>query len=436
MLNYLLKLKRNSFVKNVTVVASGTVIAQAIAMLSTPIIARLYGPENIGILGVFVAMTGIVAKVSGLTYPVAIVLPKEEKDAKLLVQSSIFLSIIMAVLTAVILLFFSYPIAKIFNLDAITNYLYFIPLIIIFSTLLQVSEQWLIRIEKFKLTAKAVVYKSLIVNISKIGVGFFHPVAFVLILITSLGYLLHAWLIVNNLKLKVRKNTLKLKNNVSEMLTLLKYYKDFPLYRAPQELVNGISSSMPVLLLASFFGPAYAGFYSISRTILKVPTELLSKSIGDVFYPRITQAANRGERISNLLLKSTVALTLVGLIPFGVAIALGPWLFGLILGEDWVQAGEYARWLSLWLFFGFVNRPSTKSIPVLRLQGWFLFYEILTTAFRAGALFVGFLIYNDDLIAIILMSVIASLSNIWLVFYTYYKAKRYDKVTISKVLDS
>ncbi len=432
MLKKIMELKKSKFIRNVTVVASGTVIAQVIAMLSIPIIARIYGPESIGILGVFVAITAIVTKISGLTYPVAIVLPNKDEEAKILVKASIYLSFVIAFLTLTILIFYREPIASLFNLEEIESYLFFIPLIIIFSVLYQVSEQWLIRLQKFKLTAKAMIYKSIIENLSKIGVGLYHPVAYVLISITAFSYLLHTLLIVSHLKYKFSRSTLNIKDNAGEMVRLLKVYKDFPLYRAPQELVNGISSSLPILLLASFFGPAYAGFYTISKKVLHVPTNLLSKSIGDVFYPRITQAANKREHVANLLFKATMGLAIVGIIPFGIVFMFGPWLFGLVLGEDWIQAGEYARWLSIWLYFGFINRPTTKTIPVLKLQGLFLFYEILTTLIRAGALFIGFIIFNDDLIAIILLCMIAALSNVILIGFTYYKARKYDVINIMK----
>src|SRR5690606_8930446 len=142
--------------------------------------------------------------------------------------------------------------------------------------------------------------------------------------------------------------------------------------RAPQILINAISQSMPILLLASFFGPASAGFYSIGRTVLGMPTQLIGKSVGDVFYPRIAEAANNGENITRLLTKATLALAAVGILPFGIVMIFGPWLFEFVFGGEWKIAGEYARWLALWSFFAFVNRPSVKSIPVLNLQGQFL----------------------------------------------------------------
>src|SRR5699024_11373617 len=63
--------------------------------------------------------------------------------------------------------------------------------------------------------------------------------------------------------------------------TAKKHY-DFPLYRAPEELISTLSQNLPVLLLTSFFGPAAAGFYSIGRTVLSMPSRLIGKAIGEI----------------------------------------------------------------------------------------------------------------------------------------------------------
>ena len=134
---------------------------------------------------------------------------------------------------------------------------------------------------------------------------------------------------------------------------LIKKYRDFPLFRTPQIFLNSISQSLPTLSLTILFGPAAAGFYTLSKNVLSMPSQLIAKSVGDVFYPKITEAANQGEDISKLLIKATWSLTMIGLIPFGLIAAFGPVLFAIVFGGSWRIPGEYARWMALWVF-----RPS------------------------------------------------------------------------------
>ena len=79
---------KKPFVRNVTIVASGTAAAQAITMAFSPLITRIYGAEAFGLLGVFNALVSVVTPIAALTYPIAIVLPQEDTEAKGLVKLS------------------------------------------------------------------------------------------------------------------------------------------------------------------------------------------------------------------------------------------------------------------------------------------------------------------------------------------------------------
>src|SRR5699024_8218297 len=122
---------------------------------------------------------------------------------------------------------------------------------------------------------------------------------------------------------------------------LAKKYYDFPVYRAPQDLLNSVSDSLPVIMLTTLFSPTSAGFYTIGRTVLRLPSNLVGKAVGDVFYPRIAEASNKKENMVKLLQKATLSLAAVGIVPFGLVILFGPFLFSLVFGAEWEMAGQY-----------------------------------------------------------------------------------------------
>jgi O-antigen/teichoic acid export membrane protein len=196
---------------------------------------------------------------------------------------------------------------------------------------------------------------------------------------------------------------------------LAKKYYDFPLFRAPQVFINAISQSLPVLMLAAFFGPASAGFYALCRRLLGMPSQLIGKSVGDVFYPRITEAAHRGENLTRLIIKATLSLAAVGFFPFALVVAFGPWLFGFVFGSEWVVAGEYARWLALMMFFYFINKPSVMAVPVLGLQRGLLIYEFFSTGTKLIAIYIGAVLLGDDLLTISIFSIFGAIAYISLI---------------------
>lgn len=426
---HLVSLSKKPFVRNVATVAIGTAAAQAITMAFYPIITRLYGPEAFGILGVFMSIVSILTPIAALSYPLAIVLPKSDSDAKGLIRLSIYIAAVLAAIVMLLITIFKQQIVQLLGLESIIDLLYLIPLVMFFSVILAVLKQYLIRIKRFKITAKVGVAWAFIINGTKAGFGWFNPTAAVLIIITGLGMILQSIMLLAGLKKgKEKQHIISNKKHV-DLIGLAKKHKDFPVFRSPQTFINAASQGLPVLMLTTFFGPVYAGFYALARTILLIPTQLIGRSVGDVFYPRIAEAANTGENLTRLIKKATLALAATSLIPFLIVIAFGPFLFGFIFGSEWVAAGEYARWLSLYLYLSLLNRPSVASIPVLSLQGSYLVYEIISVIARVAALSLGFYYFQSDYYAIIFFSLVGLVLNVGLILSVHYKSQHFNYKT-------
>jgi len=416
------------FVRNIFILASGTATAQMVNMLFSPIITRLYGPEAYGLMGTFTAIVSILGPIAALTYPISMVLPKNDNDSALLAKLSFLLTIINTIIVTLFLIFFSDQIINIFNLESVAPFLYFIPFIVLSAGVLQILEQWMVRKKEFQVSAKASLIEAIVVNSGKLGIGLMSPVAAVLIFFTVFRQGFRAIIMglfygLSNIK----KLFIFEKEDKEHVKKLAKKYKNFPMYRSPEVFLNAVSGNLPVLLLTSFFGPASAGFYSISRSVMTIPSRLIGKSIGDVFYPQATEAANNRKKIAPLLTKATFYLGLVAIPPFALVVLFGPWLFSLVFGEDWVIAGEYARWVAVWMFFAFINRPSVQTLPILSAQRFQLIFTIITLVLRMLALLLGFYVFRSDVVAIALFGIIGALSNIFLISASIYKSKNYDR---------
>lgn len=411
---------KSSFVKNVLIIATGAAGAQLIGMLMSPIITRLYGPEAFGVMGTFSSMLTLIIPIAALTYPIAIVLPKSDEKAKSIMKLSFVITLIVSSVSFLIILVFINKLASLFNLNDVKYLLYLIPLAIFFSGTMEIIEQWLIRTKQFTVNAKVKISQSLIMNFTKTGIGFIHPTAAVLVILTALNDGSKAFMMyMFSDKKKFSKNE---KEEYSKK-DLAAEYKDFPLYRAPESFFSKLSQSLPVLMLTAFFGPASAGFYSIGRTVLSMPSRLIANSVGDVFYPRISEAANNKEDVTKLIQKATLALAGIGIIPFGIIVLFGPPIFSFVFGAEWETAGEYARWIALWSFSNFINKPSVKTLPVLNAQKLHLKYTIITTIVRTSVLIIGFLIFNSDIIAVLLFGISGFVLNIGLILITIYLSK-------------
>jgi O-antigen/teichoic acid export membrane protein len=419
------KLIQSKFARNVGIMLIGISGAQAINLAFAPLITRIYAPEMFGLLGVFTSLIGILTPIVSLAYPIAIVLPKEDSDAEGIVELSFWLAIIISTITAFILFFLGEALLKLINAESIAAYVMLIPLAAFFYTMLQINEQWLIRKKQFKIISKISFMQALIINSVKTSLGWLNPTASVLIIITVSGTALHAAM----MALGIKRNTnsqakINIDYTAKNKKQLAQDYIDFPIYRAPQWFIMTVSESLIILMLASFFGPDFSGFYVLSRLALTAPSAIIGKSFSHVFSSRINEAAHKKENLTRLIIKATLELAAVGFVLFAIVIAFGPWLFSFIFGAKWVVAGEYARWLALWAYFGFVNIPSVLSVPVLVLQAQLLIIELFSVAGCLVALLIGFYYFESDVLSVALVSIFGVARNILLIIYVILNSKK------------
>ncbi|HCJ30854.1 MAG TPA: polysaccharide biosynthesis protein, partial [Pseudomonas sp.] len=97
---------RSKLLRNILTVVTGTAGAQAITLAFMPVITRIYGPEAYGVLGTFLSVTMMLIPVAALTYPIAIVLPKRDGDARGLVRLALATALTLAMVVALTLQFF------------------------------------------------------------------------------------------------------------------------------------------------------------------------------------------------------------------------------------------------------------------------------------------------------------------------------------------
>src|SRR5690625_2358957 len=419
---------RSPFVRNVVIVASGTAGAQAITLAFSPIITRLYGPEAFGLQGAFMAVLALTTPVAALSYPIGIVLPRDDDEAKGLAQLSARIALVIAAALVVVFLFADVSIARLLKMEEIQNYLWLVPLAMLFTAWQSIMQQWLIRKKLFKVTARIAVSQSLILNGIKSALGLIWPTGALLIVLNTLGNLLYSvqlWLGTRRWG-SADAQLLSPPKRPPSLRALAHQHRDFPIYRTPQVLLNAISQSAPTLVLASLFGPAVAGFYTLSRSVMNAPVNLLGNSIGNVFYAQIAESVNAGKNPSPFLHKATLSAFAVAAIPFLIVMIWGAPLFSWVFGSEWHTAGQYAQWVAIWLLFSLAARPVIAIIPVIELQGTFLIAEIVFILLRVGGLFIGAWLFNDALVAVALYAIASALLFISLYILVIQKLRKID----------
>ena len=106
------KTEHTRFFKNVSILASGSVVSQAILLAVSPILTRLYTPEQFGNFQLFMSLSLLTGVLVTGKLELAIVLPEREEDGRRVTQTSILLSLIISSLVFVLFQLFSPIILK------------------------------------------------------------------------------------------------------------------------------------------------------------------------------------------------------------------------------------------------------------------------------------------------------------------------------------
>jgi O-antigen/teichoic acid export membrane protein len=401
---------RSSLLRHVVVIASGSFMARMIVLAVTPLLTRIFGPEAFGSLGVFNSALLVLTPLATLSLPVAIVLVHDEAAAANIAAIVLAIAALAAVLTGTVV-------------AAIPEGLYRhvsggLPLDLapwlcvgIFSTAcMQVAQQFAFRRKMYTTTARAGVYQSIAVAASKCGIGYVNPTASVLVGITAIAPAVLALQIAGARGAGVREHWAALRGTGLRWRAIAEH-KTLVLFRTPQTLINGLTLGAPVFLLAAFDGVATAGIYVLAMQMLTLPSMLVGNAVASVFLPHMVERHRQDQNLARLLVKATLSMAAVAAVPFGLIILLAPSLFGFVFGSEWALSGDYTRYLAPSLFFGFINRPCTSVIPLLKLEGFQLRWEILTGASRITALLVGFVHFGSATAAIILFSAVGVAAN-------------------------
>lgn len=420
-----------TFVGDVALVAGGTAMAQIIGIVFLPFITRLYGPETYGTLNLFISSVAVVASIATLAYSFSIVLPKQDVVAYQLLKISFLLACAVSIMAGVLIAILKTPLIALFDLEVIASLLWLIPVAVFLTAMVQAFEQWNIRSKQYKSLSAAVIVQASFSGGSRTGVGYFAPTAMVLIILGVVAQVVQIFILYFTARHSIRHvrkfSSCSYRRQMAVFRAVARKYRDFPLYRAPQLFLNTISRATPVLLLASLFGSAAAGYYAIALSVLYLPVRLISASVGKVFLQRIATHAHSDKPVRPLIMQATSMLVLLGVVPFGIIILAGPWLFAFVFGADWGQSGNYARWLAVWVFFHFVNTPSVQSFSITNSQHLLLVWEIVTTVIKVVLLLsIGTITRNAEL-TVAAYAVFGALAYIVLIFIGIVQAGKYDR---------
>lgn len=360
-----MKKTNNDFAKNIFIVSMGPILSSVVSFLAEPWIARFWEPYKFGQVSYYNSILLMLAPLLFLRYNFAIVQAEDEKE-----KHNLFGLCTIVMTLVIVAISMLYPLLdKYLSVGfRFSDYIWIFFPTLFFASINSLLHFWSSSKKHFiALTLSTIIFQTSN-TILLLLFGFFGKNSSQnIVYIRSISYMLApAIMIFTYLKFDF-KDSLRL-INFSSMWKVLKKYKRFPLYDFWGTWVGTISFHIPTIFIVRYWGQATNGLYSKASSIVFLLVLFIGDAVNRVFHKEVADMVNDKKAIAPFVADVISTLTQISILPFVLLILAGPEIFGLVLGDNWLASGYYARAISLWMLASLISTSVRPLYGVLNKQ--------------------------------------------------------------------
>lgn len=396
---------QSTYARNVITLMTGTAFAQALPIAVSPILTRLYTPADFGVFAMYMAIASILGVLVTGRYELAILIPKQDRDAIHIAALSAGLSVALSGLLLLVVMFFNQAIAQLLGSPELSAWLYWVPASTLLSGIYQSLNYWSNRKSQYKRLAISRTAQSGSASLAQLGAGYVGAGAAGLVGGQLAGQVISTAVLTRLICQEDKALIQTIQKN--RIIALAKKYLNFPKYMIPGQLFNAASGHAPLFILGIFFGPVIVGFYSLSQRVLVAPMSLVGGAIGDVYRGEAAKYYRENGNCLSVYKSAITKLLFVSLLVALPVLFFGPDLYSLVFGENWRKAGEIGSLLAIMIFFQGISSPTSQTILLANLQKIDLIWQGLRLLLSIASLYAGYKLFPDDYKISILFFVVA-----------------------------
>ncbi|MFJ5621684.1 oligosaccharide flippase family protein [Peribacillus loiseleuriae] len=362
-MTFLKRIFLGKYINDIITLSIGTVIAQLIMIVSSPIITRLYTPTQFGVYTLIMTIVSVIGPNINGRFDMAIVTSENKKESDALTVTSLLICLIMTFLICAGLIIIYISVPEIFA--EIGPWVFILIPICLLSGLINTLLSYNNKYKQYKLIRSVSIMRSIALSIGQVTFGFFNLGVFGLlisqVISLTLGVKKQAKYCINNFKqlLLVRK---------SDILAVVKKYKNQPIYSFPANVVNALSYSLTYFFITSIYGVNEVGYYALCQTVLGLPITLICSNVSRVYFRQASEMSQKTGYFFSVF-KKTILFLAFGSIPIFLLLFLfSNKLFTFTFGNEWGAAGEYAKIMIPMFAIRFITIPVISTLLITGKQ--------------------------------------------------------------------
>lgn len=330
-------------------VALGTGVGQAIVLLATPVLARLYRPEDFGALALLTTLGNVAMMVACLRFDVA--LPSAADDAvRGLVRASVVGSLVAGIVAATGAAWLAGQPWLSREVAALLSRPLLVGACVTLVGLYQVGGAWLLRRGRYGSiaalrVAQGGVFAALAVS-RAVGLLWAHALSFA-------GGLLVAWRAARD-------------GGGRPCTAVASEHRQFPLYGLPGAALDVVGYSTSIWVIVGHYGPGAGGEYSQVQRLIGAPLMLLSISLGQVLMRHTAELLEDRIALRRLVVRTLAILAGLSAAALGVLAVAGVPVLRWVLGPGWRVERELVVLVALAVFVRACVSPASVVLLTLR----------------------------------------------------------------------
>jgi O-antigen/teichoic acid export membrane protein len=362
------RLQESRFMRNVSALFAGTVLAQVASLAVWPLLSRLYRPEEFGVLGVYLGLLTVLITVASLRYEMAIPIARTDREAFDLLAICALGLILTTSMVAVATYVVPDTVLAWFGLLAIAPYRFLVPFGFAWIGAYAALVSFATREADFVTIARTRVTQAFTGPPSQVALALAHAGTWGLLLGFLIAQSSGTMMLYRVARAKLKQAAYRV--SLRGLAATMHQFRHFPLISTWGALAEAVGGAMALyLLIGAFYSTEVAGFLFLNERVVGRPLSMVSAALTPVAFSEAgrsvhTDPARLRRRFLQVILRySIVAAALLAAVNIVAA-----WLFPLVFSMKWDGAVPYARALTVWYFFATISRSSGPLLLVMGKQ--------------------------------------------------------------------
>lgn len=365
--------------RSVALVFSGTAAAQAIPLVGSLVIARLFLPADFGIFTAWLGIAAIIGIFVTGRFEMALALEPDGEPRVRAAMATVVTTLMLV--AAVCLVGLPAYLAYADRLPPLPPTLIglFLPAFVVLAAS-QIWQAWAAAEGLFRALSTMRIVQAAAITGLQILAGSIIPSASSLAAAHVTGVAAGVLVMMRWLPLR------RLDGGLASLRAFWSRYRKFPIFSLPADTVNTTAVQLPLALIASRFGAESAGFVALAFRTLGAPISLLGTAVLDVFKRRASTAWREKGNCRSEYVQTFAVLAVGSLLATLVFYFAGEELFAFAFGERWRPAGAAAVILLPLFALRFVASPLSFVVYIAEKQHVDLAWQLCLLATTLAAL--------------------------------------------------